>query len=336
MEVQRYPEDFDGIIAGHPATGTPMQVGRAIVYQHMLASLDNYLSADKVELLSRSTLAECDTRDGLKDGLITDPRLCTFKPESLKCASVDGPGCLTTGQIETVRRIYAGLKTPDGQLYTAGLPIGHEGGQTGWLSWISGRTPPTRQADGTLAYTSDLPSGYGLSEQNMRFLAFDKDEPGFSWRLLRFPADLPRLRVMTEILSPLDPNLNPYRKRGGKLLMYHGWADPAISAYGTIDYFDKVIKAVGGAREADSFARLYLAPGMHHCSGGFGPSTFDMLPVLEHWVENGVAPQAVVARQLADGKVVRSRPLCPHPQVARYSGSGSVDDAASFRCEVPR
>jgi len=336
MEVQRYPDDFDGVIAGHPAFGTPMQVGRALVYQHMLASPDNYLPADKVELLSRATLDACDSKDGLKDGLITDPRRCAFKPESLKCAGADGPNCLTAGQVETVKRIYGGVKTPDGHTYAPGFPLGHEGGTTGWRAWIVGATPPAPQPDGTLAYSGNLPTGYNISEQNMRFLALDQDDPAFTWRTLRFPADLPRLKTMTEILSPLDANLAPFKKRNAKLLMYHGWADPAISAYGTIDYFTRVEKAVGGSREADAFMRLYLAPGMHHCSGGPGPNTLDLLPALEDWVEKGIAPGPIVASQVTEGKVVRTRPLCPHPQVARYTGAGDVDEAASFRCEVPR
>ena len=139
----------------------------------------------------------------------------------------------------------------------------------------------------------------------MRSLALETDEPGFNWRTLRFPGDLPRLKTMTEILSPLDPDLRPFKKRGGKLLMYHGWADPAISAYGTLDYHEKVTKAVGGAREADAFLRTYFVPGMHHCSGGPGPNSFDMLPVLEDWVERGVSP----ARVMATGQSTLASPL---------------------------
>ena len=335
MEVQRYPEDFTGIIAGDPAMGTPMQVGRALVYQHMLAAIDNYLPADKVELLSKATLAACDAEDGLADGLITDPRRCTFTPQSLKCTGADGPQCLTAGQVETVNRIYSAVKLTSGETYTPGLPIGHEGDRTGWREWISGQVPPTPQKDGTLAYgTTDLPIGYRLSDQNVRLLALDEDEPGFNWRTVRFPADLPRLKTMTEILSPRDPDLRPYKNRGGKLIMYHGWADPAISAYGTLDYHDKVVQAVGGAREADTFLRTYFVPGMHHCSGGPGPNSFEMLPALEDWVERGVAPARIIASHVIDGKVVRTRPLCPHPQVAKYAGSGDVNDAANFRCEA--
>jgi feruloyl esterase len=334
MEVQRYPTDFDGIIAGDPATGTPMQVGRALVFQHMLLKPENFLPIEKVELLSKATLAECDAKDGLTDGLITDPRLCAFKPETLKCAGADGPSCLTAAQISTVNKIYSPVKTPDGKTYTSGFPIGHEGGTTGWQGWIVGRTPPTLQADGTLAFGEQAPSGYGLSETNMRFLALENDDPKFNWKVLKFPQDLPRLASMTEILSPWDPDLRPYMNRGGKIIFYHGWADPAISAYGTIDYYEKMRGIVGGQRAADSFSRLYLIPGMHHCSGGPGPNTFDMLTVLEDWVEKGVAPARVVASHRAEGRVDRTRPLCPHPQVAVYSGSGSVDEAASFRCEA--
>jgi feruloyl esterase len=143
------------------------------------------------------------------------------------------------------------------------------------------------------------------------------------------------MKIMTDILSPLDPDLRPFKGRNGKLLMYHGWADPAISAYGTIDYYDKVGKVVGGQKDLESFARLYLVPGMHHCAGGPGPNEFDMLTVLENWVEHNIAPAAVVATHKTNGAVDRTRPLCPHPQVARYTGTGSVDEAASFRCEAP-
>jgi feruloyl esterase len=333
MEVQRYPGDFDGVIGGDPATGTPMQVGRAIVYQHMLASTDNYLTAEKIELLSRATLAACDATDGLADGLITDPLRCRFDPASLSCKAANGTDCLTAGQLATVRLVYGGVKTKEGRTYAYGFPPGHEGGTSGWRQWISGPTPPVAQPSGGLAYSgSASPAGYGLMDANLRVLALDRDDPAFNWRVFRFDRDLPRLQTMTEILSPLDADLRPFRKRGGKLLLYHGWADPGISALGTLDYYEQVVRAVGGQGEADAFVRLYLVPGMHHCSGGPGPNRFDMLPVLEQWVEKGVAPGPVVASRIEDGKTVRTRPLCPHPQVARYTGQGSVDEASSFVC----
>lgn len=335
MEVQRYPEDFDGIIGGHPATGTPMQAGRAFVYQHMLASPDNFLTAEKIELISKATVAACDDKDGLKDGLIADPRACTFKVESLTCKAGDAADCLTAGQVESARRIYGGVKMKDGKVFAYGFPPGHEGGADGWRAWISGANAPVQQADGTLAYGPDRqPSGYGLMEPNFRFLALDNDDPNYNWKLFDVDRDLPRLKTMTEILSPLDPDLRPFQKRGGKLIAYHGWSDPGISAAGTVAYFDQMTKIVGGQKQADEFARLFMVPGMHHCGGGPGPNTFDMLPALEAWVEKGMAPQQVIASHATDGKVDRTRPLCPHPLVAKYKETGSIDEAANFTCEA--
>lgn len=328
MEVQRYPGDFDGVIAGDPATGTPMQVGRAVFFQRLLASPANYLPVEKIELLSRATLAACDGKDGLVDGLISDPRPCDFDPASLTCQGDDAATCLTAAQVGTVQTIYAGLKDASGSYYAPPFPKGHEGGPTGWRGWITGNEPPVTQGDGSLAFTGvRVPSGFGLADSNFRFLALEDDAPGFSWRTFRYPQDLPRLKTMTEILSPLDADLRPFRAAGGKLLVYHGWADPGISALGTLDYVERVAKIVGGQTEADRFLRAYFVPGMHHCSGGPGVDQFDMLTALEGWVERGSAPVAITAARIEHDTPVRTRPLCPHPQVAAYRGQGPVDDA---------
>lgn len=332
MEVQRYPSDFDGIIAGHPATGTPMQVGRAIVFQKMLASPDAYLPAAKVELLASATLAACDAADGLTDRLVSDPQRCTFKPETLGCAGAERSDCLNPRQLDVVKQIYGGVTLAGGGPYAYGFPVGHEGGATGWTAWINGTTPPVRQADGTLTLAGTPPSGFRLSTSNFAYLMTDNDDPSLTWRTLDIARDHPRLKVMTDILSPLDPDLRPFKARGGKLLLYHGWADPAISALGTIDYWDKVGVAVGSAADRASFVALYLAPGMHHCAGGPGPNEFDMLTVLEKWSEQGVAPGPVIATHRTAGTVDRTRPLCPHPQRAQYTGRGSIDDAGNFVC----
>jgi feruloyl esterase len=302
----------------------------------MLASPANYLSQAKVELLAARTLAVCDATDGLADGLVSDPRACSFDPAVLQCAGAeDGPACLTAGQVATVRAIYTGLKDPAGKEYAPPFPPGHEGGASGWAGWITGIEPPTPQADGTLTFSGKAPSGYTLMDANFRFLALDDDAPGFSWRSFRFPADLPRLASMTQILSPLDADLRPFASTGGKLLVYHGWADPGISALGTLHYVDEATRIAGGQAAADRFLRTYFVPGMHHCSGGPGVDRFDMLTQLEQWVEHGTAPTRIVAARVVDGAVVRSRPLCPHPQTAAYSGTGSIDDAESFVCRAP-
>lgn len=301
----------------------------------MLLHPDRFLPNDKIEVLSKATTAACDAADGLKDGIVSDPRHCTFDPEALKCAGADGPDCLTASQVATVKQIYAGVKMPDGQMYAPGLPVGHEGGPTGWRAWISGPVAPAPQPDGSLGYGKTEPAGYNLSEANMRFLALERNDPAFSWKTFRFPEDLTRVSKMAGELSPTEANLTPFKSRGGKIILYHGLSDPAISAFGTIDYYDRMTKLVGGQAQAESFSRLYLVPGMHHCAGGPGPNTFDMLPVLEAWVERGVAPTEVVATHTTDGKVDRRRPLCPYPQVAKYTGNGSADEAANFRCTAP-
>ena len=262
MEVQRYPDDFDGVIGGHPATGTPMQVGRAVVYQRMLASPDAYLTPSAIELVSKASLAACDKADGLEDGLVSDPRPCRFDPSALVCRGAATDGCLTPGQVATVAQIYRGVKTPDGQIYAHGFPPGHEGGATGWTQWIAGQTPPAAQEGGSLAYTGTrLPSGYGLMDFNFQFLALENDEPGYGWRQFDVARDLPRMRTMTEILSPLDADLRPFAKSGGKLLMYHGWSDPGISALGTLDYYERVVRTVGGQSTADGFVQSLLRAG---------------------------------------------------------------------------
>jgi len=335
MEVQRYPEDFDGVIAGDPATGTSMQIGRAVVYQQMLSSPDRYLPPAKVEVLSRATVAACDKADGLEDGLVSDPLACDFRPETLLCQNGDGANCLTAGQLATVKAIYSGARTSAGEQVSAPFPMGHEGGRTGWTQWIVGAQAPVQQPNGTLEYADNAPSGFRLHQQNFAYLALEKDDPAFNWRVFNLERDLPRLQVMSEILEADNPDLSAFRKHGGKLLMYHGWADPGISALGTLDYYERIVAAAGGQASADEFVRLYMVPGMHHCSGGPGPNAFDMLPVLEAWVERGTAPSRVVASHATNGIVDRTRPLCPHPQVARYSGRGSIDDEASFVCQVP-
>jgi feruloyl esterase len=335
MEAQRYPDDFDGIVAGDPSLGAMGYVRRGLTYQFMLKSPDRVLPAAKLEVLSKAATAACDASDGLTDGLISDPRRCTFDPAPLLCKNGDAADCLTAGQIESIKMIYAETQLPDGGKLS-GMPVGHEAGRTGWPLWISGSEPPSKQQDGSIWFSEQAaPTGFRFADGFFRYMAFEQDDPNYDWRTFDLKRDLPKIETISAILSPIDANLKQYGKSGKKLLLYHGWADPAISAYGTIDYYNKVVTAVGGKEKADDFVRLFLAPGMHHCRGGPGPDTFDTLSAMEQWVEKGVAPAKLIASHSTDKKVDRTRPLCPEPQVAKYVGSGSIDAAENFKCEVP-
>jgi feruloyl esterase len=337
MEAQRYPDDFDGIIAGDPSLGALGYIRRALTYQAMLTSADRLLPSAKLDVLSKAVTAACDKSDGVVDGLVSDPRECKFDPSTVQCKNGDSADCLTKGQVESVKAIYADTKTPDGRTIH-GLPLGHESGQTGWPLWVSGRTAPAQRADGKLAFDAEAaasaPTGYRFADGFFRYMAFEKDDPAYDWFTFDLNRDLPKIKTIAEIISPTNTDLSAFNKSGGKLLLYHGWADPAISAYGTLDYYNQVVAKAGGKPRADEFTRLFLVPGMHHCRGGPGPDRFDSLAALEAWVEKGTAPTRLVASRLVEGKVERSRPLCPEPEVARYVGSGSTDDATNFRCEA--
>jgi len=335
LEAQRYPEDFDGIIAGDPSFGTLGQVRRTLVHQTLLSSPEHVLSAAKISLLANAVLASCDAQDGLADGLITDPRACTFRPEMLKCAGADAPRCLTAAELETVNVMHGDLRGPGGRTLTR-FPLGHEDGPSGWQSWVTGASEPERRSDGTLAFKGRPPLGFAFQEGYLRYLAFETSDGNFDWRTFNVDRDAPKLQPFMDVFSPTNADLSKLRSRGGKLILYHGWADPAISAFGTIAYYDDVVKKAGGRTQSDTFVQLFMAPGMHHCQGnGPGPNRFDMLAALDEWVEKGSAPARVVASHATAGVVDRTRPLCSYPQVAKYMGRGSIDAAENFQCVAP-
>jgi len=333
MEAQRYPQDFDGIVAGDPSFGALGYVRRGLTYQFMLKSPKRVVPSAKLDVLSKAVLAACDGNDGVVDGLIGDPRQCSFNSASLLCKEADSPDCLTAGQLESVQMIYSDVKLPNGDRML-GFPMGHEAGASGWPLWTSGSTAPAQQADGRMWFGDNAPIAFRFADGFFRYMAFEKDEPNYDWRQFDVNRDMPKIKTIAPILSPTDANLTQFGKSGKKLLLYHGWSDPAITAYSTIAYYDKVVNAVGGKQQADDFVRLFLAPGMHHCRGGPGPDTFDTLTALEQWVEKGIAPTRLIASHLTNGKVDRTRPLCPEPQVARYIGTGSIDVAENFKCEA--
>jgi feruloyl esterase len=320
-EAQRYPNDFDGIIAGDPANSFTRHYIGGHLWDAMAMEGDGYMPAAKVAVLGNAVNAACDALDGIKDGVLNDPRRCHFDPAVLQCKSGDGPDCLTAAQVGAVKKIWGGLKDSSGKQLYPGLMPGGEASPGSWARYFSGTGPGAgRHAALTNAFFS-----------NMVF-----ENPYWDFHSFRFtaPAGLESDIEATEdkvgwMFNATNPDLRPFRAHGGKLIQYHGWSDPDIPPDNSINYHDSVEAAVDKAGE---FYRLFMVPGMQHCTGGPGTFSFDALTALEQWVEHGTAPDQIPAAHLTAGKVDRTRPLCPYPQVAKYKGTGSTDEAANFSC----
>lgn len=335
MEAQRYPNDYDGIIAGAPANYfTHILTGFAWNMKLTLADPASYIPASKLKAIEAAGLAACDKQDGVTDSVLDDPTRCRFDPSVLLCKGAESDDCLTEKQVAALKSIYAGPRNAKGEQIIPGFVPGGETGPGGWTGWITGASP-TKAAQFFFSTQAFMNMVY--SNPAWDFKTFDLERDG---KL----AD----EKLASAINATDPNLKAFKARGGKLILYHGWSDAALPPVNTINYFQSVVAKMG-RRETDKFVRLYMAPGVQHCGGGPGPNTFgamvardqsdpqhDMTLALERWVEAGVAPDQIIAtkRQSQDAKspVVRTRPLCPYPQVARYKGSGSTDDAANFTC----
>ena len=312
--AQRYPADFHGIIAGAPGLDWTGRAARAVqIAKHLEQNKAGQLGDAERQLLHNAAVESCDLIDGVKDGVIENPKRCKFDPGVLVCKGAGEERCLTAAQIETARMVYAPATNPKTKRAINGLEPGSELGWTD-LGWTA--------------------SARATGLEQFRFLVFG--DPAWTIQKFNFDSDI----VLAEerdnnTVNALDPNLKPFISGGGKLIQYHGWIDPQIAPAGTTQYYDRVAAALGGRDRIDSSYRLFMAPGMGHCSGGEGPNTFDMLTALERWVEGGIAPDQIVAtitRPAAN--LDRSRPLCPYPQVAVYSGTGSTDDARNFACRI--
>lgn len=328
QEAERYPEDFDGIIAGAPDmdfTGLMINFNWDMQSQHATDTSTD-LTPEKAALIGGAVLAACDGIDGLVDGLIDDPRKCHFQPSSLLCKAGDAPNCLTQPQVEALEKIYSGPHTSDGKRIYPGFA---RGGETPDASFNG--------FDAWLINTPDSPSGaFAFQDQFFRYLAFKDDNANFYWGNFDFDTDPQRTTFMGTILNATNRSLADFNRAGGKLLMYQGWSDFAMTPFRTIEFYESVQRELG-VKRTDNFARLFMAPGMFHCSDGPGPNDFDYLTATERWVEKGIAPNSIVAQHLdEDGNVDRTRPLCAYPQVARYKGAGSIDQAANFRCVQPK
>ena len=321
-EARRYPDDYNGIVAGDPANNRVRL--HMDSYWNYEATHDNpasYIPTSKLPMINRAVLNACDKIDGLADGIIDDPRKCTFDVASIQCPStssgqaIDGPDCLTAPQVVAMKKIYQGPKNPrTGEQIFPGMYVGSEINPLGM--------------DRTLANTPD--SGRPRPAPGLAIWTNWKG-PGYDWDK---DASMV-IRELSPVLDDADPDLSAFRKRGGKLVLYTGWADPLIPAADLIHYYEGMQEKMGGAQSTAEFARLFMVPGMGHCSGGNAPTRFDALAALEPWVEKGSAPEKMIAAQVVQGETTRTRPLCVYPQIAKWNGSGNADDAANFSCVKP-
>jgi hypothetical protein len=341
MEAQRYPADYDGILAGAPANyWTHLVAGGVWNMQATEGTPGAYIPAAKIPGLSAAVQAACDAQDGLKDGLVSDPPACKFDPSALLCkpGEVGSNSCFTAPQVEALKKIYAGPHDSKGREIFPGFSPGGEEGPGGWATWVSGSAPGT---------ALQMQFGRGF----FAFMVFD--DPAWDFKTFNFDTGVKLAdEKLAATLNATDPNLKDFEKRGGKLILYHGWSDIAIPPANTVAYYQNVQKTMGA--KADDFSRLYMAPGMQHCFSGPGPSWFnqfgtrtagdaqhDALTALEQWVEKDAAPGAIIAAKYANdmdpaSAVKTTRPLCPFPQEAKYKGSGDANDAANFVCVTPK
>ena len=310
-EAQRFPADYDGIVAGSPGVNWTGRSAQAVwIGQQTHKDETTALPQAKFQVIKDAVLAACDALDGVKDGVLENPRKCQFDPKVLACTAAEMPTCLTAGQIDTVRKIYASVTNPRTKQE---IFPGHEpASEAGW-STMAGPNP------------------FGLGTDLFKYVVFEN--PNWDYKTFNFDSDMELTLKKGGSMNALDPNLKPYFDRGGKLIQYHGWADPQISPGSSVNYYASVADKLGGASKIGNNYRLFMVPGMAHCGGGDGTSSFDMLGAMEKWVETKKAPDQIPAARIRNGQTDRTRPLCPYPQVAVYSGSGSIDDAANFSCK---
>jgi len=311
-EAQRYPSDYNGIIAGAPANNsTHLDAWSVSISQAAHKDEASYIPPGKFAVIHKAVMDACDALDGLKDGLIGNPARCRFDPKVLACKNGDGPSCLTPPQVATARKYYAPAKNPrTGQEIYPGLEPGSE------LDWGHKAGPEP----------------FFFFTDSFKYVTFNN--PDWDFRTLNLDRDIALAdKIDNGTTSAMDPNLKDFFGRGGKLLMYHGWSDPDIAPRNSINYYQRVLKAMPGT--AGDSIRLFMFPGMGHCGGGDGPNIFDAVGALAQWVEKSQPPNQVPASHLTNGVVDRMRPVCPYPKNAAYKGAGSIDDAANFACKAP-
>ncbi|MGD0133129.1 MAG: tannase/feruloyl esterase family alpha/beta hydrolase [Bryobacteraceae bacterium] len=335
MEAERFPDDFDGIVANAPwVDQTGFTIG-AMWNQKALNQPELKpapVTPAKLALIGEKVMAKCDAIDGLKDGLIDDPPKCNFNParDVPACsAGADGPDCLTPAQAEAIAKVYSGPMS-NGKPFFPGYMPGSEavmpglfggGAGSGWMNVIVAAQPDAKPAD------------FNLAEGTMRYLVHKPPQPDYDYKTFDFDHDIHTLDEWSKLADAKNPDLAKFHKHGGKLIMTYGWADSILQPMMGVNYYEQAV-AKNGPDTAEFF-RLFMVPGMAHCGGGIGPDRNDSMTAMINWVEKAKAPESIVASRVVDSQVVRTRPLRPYPQVARYSGQGSIDDAVNFHCVAP-
>lgn len=336
MEAQRFPADYDGIIAGAPANYWTHLLTSAVWDAQATTSEEaSYIPSSKLPAIARAVNEACDAQDGVSDGILNDPRKCHFDPAAIVCKEEESDQCLTAAQATALKKLYEGAHDRQGTRIFPGLLPGAEDGPGGWSLWITGPAPGKSLL---FSFGNGFYGGMVYDKADWNYKDADLGEAVKA-------ADT----KMAKILNATEADLAAFKARGGKLILYHGWDDPAISALNSIDYYHSVVSAMG-RENTEAFARLYMAPGMQHCGGGPGPDSFGQegpTPMaqdaghslqlsIERWVEKGTAPSAIIATKYAghgaSEDVQMTRPLCAYPQIAKYKGSSDPNDAGSFVC----
>jgi feruloyl esterase len=337
MEAQRYPADYDGIISGAPAAAWTTFMTGFVWNAQAMAAPAAHIPPARLPAIERAVIAACDARDGVPDGVLASPAKCGFDPRTMVCKGADSAECLSVPQADALARIYAGPRGRDGASIARGFPPGGETGPGGWGLWITGEAPG-KSLQAVFASQFGANMVFDRADWDLRTFDFDRDVKVVEEK-------------MAKVLNATDPDLGRFRRRGGKLILFHGWNDAALAAEATIDYFNAVRTRMG-PEVTDSFVRLYMMPGLQHCFGGpgahycggltvpLGDSQHDFSAALERWVEEGVAPGTMIAVKPIEESnpaagAAQTRPLCPYPQAAAFKGTASADDPSGYRCEGP-
>jgi feruloyl esterase len=313
-EMQRFPDDYDGVIAGDPVFDSSHIQGTQLWFWQIFHKNEaSNIPPEKLTLLHNAVIKACDALDGVKDGVLEDPTRCGFDPDDLKCKDGDAPACLTAAQVEAAQQSYVGpVNAPTGQPAYPGREWGSE------LGWGN--------------HSGTEPSSYAVDLY--RYVVFQ--DPKWDYHTFDYDRDVATaMKVLKDTMDSVDPDLRPFFDHGGKLIQYHGWNDPGVPPQGSVNYYRAVAARMGGIANISDKYRLFMVPGMGHCGGGDGTTSFNMINALEQWVEDGQPPDWIPAARMRNGTLDRTRPLCPYPQVAGYRGSGNTEDAANFTCRLP-